>query len=135
VTKSWPCHGQLRFSSALVRTLSGYACTKSATFLFTPCFKAFSLVIFLAMLSKLRPITMSKLPLQPQASAFQKAMAPPFVLRRSSFEIGLLRAGADLNRQPESSRRTATRHDAIRCWCTPLDLIPRVATRYRKLVD
>lgn len=33
-------------------------------------------------------------------------MAPPFVLSRS-FETGLLKAEADLNRQPESSRWTA----------------------------
>jgi hypothetical protein len=116
-SKSWPCHGQLRFSSALVRTLSGYACTKLATFSFPPCFKAFSLVIFLAMLSRLRPNTMRKSPFQPRASASQKAMPPPlFALRWSSFETCLLKAGVDLNRQLESSRWTdATCHDAIRC--------------------
>jgi hypothetical protein len=121
--KSWPCYGQLRFPSALVRTLSGYACTKLATFSFTLCFMAFSLVIFLAMLSSLRPNTVRKSSFQPRAPAFQKAVAPPlFVLRRPSFETGLLIARADLNRQPESLRWTAaTRHDAIRCWCTPSD--------------
>ena len=116
--------------------MSGHACTKLATFLFTPCFKAFSLVIFLAMLSRLRPNAMRKSPFQPQASAFQKVMSPPFVLRGSSFETGLSKAGADLNRQPESSCWTAAaRHDTIRCWCTPSDVIPRVATGYRELVD
>jgi hypothetical protein len=58
--KSWPCYGRLRFSLVPVRTLSGYACTKLATFSFTPCFKAFSLVMFSAMLSRLRPNTMRK---------------------------------------------------------------------------
>jgi hypothetical protein len=85
--------------------------------------QAFSLVISSAMLSELRLNTMTTSRFQPRASAFQKAMVPLLLVwRRASFEVGLLKAGADLNQQPESSRRTAaTLHDAKRCWCTSSD--------------